>query len=47
MGELRALLRRAAHTFDQECIYLSVRGVVEFVVARPEDGCLTDTGGAT
>ena len=40
--ELRALLRRAANTFDQECIYLSVRGLVEFVEGRPEDGSLTD-----
>lgn len=40
--ELRALLRRAANTFDQECIYLSVRGVVEFVEGRPVDGFLTD-----
>ncbi len=31
---LRALLRRVANTFDQECMYLSVRGLVEFVEGR-------------
>jgi hypothetical protein len=42
VDELRCFLRRAANTFDQECIYLSVCGVVEFVDATPDDGFLTD-----
>ncbi len=42
LEELRALLRRVANTFDQECIYLAVRGVVEFVEATPEAGFLTE-----
>jgi hypothetical protein len=37
---LRGLLRKAANTFDQKCIYLSVAGEVEFVTAKPEDGYL-------
>ena len=37
---LRRLLRKAANTVDQKCIYLSVAGVVEFVTAKPEDGYL-------
>lgn len=40
MEVLRSLLRKAAHTFDQKCMYLSVAGVVEFVTAKPEDGYL-------
>ena len=42
LDELRALLRRVANSFDQECVYLAVRGVVEFVVGAPADGYLTD-----
>jgi hypothetical protein len=34
---LRGLLRKAARTFDQKCIYLSVAGAVEFVTATSED----------
>ncbi len=37
---LRSLLRSAANTFDQRCIYLSVAGAVEFVSAKPQDGYL-------
>jgi hypothetical protein len=37
---LRQLLRKAANTFDQKAMYLSVAGEVEFVTARPEDGML-------
>lgn len=37
VGILRKLLRRAACSFDQKCIYLSVAGAVEFVSAGPED----------
>ncbi|MBM4071099.1 MAG: hypothetical protein FJ271_19455 [Planctomycetes bacterium] len=38
--ELRQLLRRAANTFDQKAIYLSVRGDVEFITASETDGFL-------
>jgi hypothetical protein len=34
------LLRRAAHTFDQLAIYLSVAGNVEFVTPTDDDGYL-------
>jgi hypothetical protein len=40
VGDLRALLRRAANTFDQLAIYLSVKGDVEFVTASDADGYL-------
>ena len=40
LEELRRLLRRAANTFDQKAIYLSVAGEVEFVTPRPDDGTL-------
>jgi hypothetical protein len=40
LNGLRKLLRRAANTFDQKAIYLSVAGEVEFVTPRPEDGML-------
>src|SRR5687768_3258944 len=36
VSELRRLLEQAANTFDQEAIYLSVRGEVEFVVPIDE-----------
>lgn len=38
--QLRALLRKVANTFDQECIFLSVAGIVEYVERRPEEGFL-------
>jgi hypothetical protein len=37
---LRGLLRKAANTFDQKCLYLSVAGTVEFVTAKRQDGYL-------
>jgi hypothetical protein len=40
LNDLRALLRRAANTFDQEAIYLSVAGMVEFVTGNEADGYL-------
>ena len=43
--DLRAMLRRAANTFDQRAIYLSVAGHVEFVEGRPEAGALNLEGG--
>jgi hypothetical protein len=43
LDELRRVLKRACNTFDQETIYLSVKGTVELVDAKPEDGFL---GGA-
>jgi hypothetical protein len=40
VNDLREMLRRAANTFDQRAIYLSVAGRVEFIEARPEAGVL-------
>ena len=40
VNDLRLLLRMAAHTFDQQAIYLSVAGIVEFIVLTEEDGYL-------
>lgn len=40
LGDLRLLLRMAAHTFDQQAIYLSVAGTVEFVIPTEGDGGL-------
>jgi hypothetical protein len=40
VNELRQLLRRAAHTFDQQALYLSVAGHVEFVTPTEADGYL-------
>ncbi len=40
LDELRTLLRKAANTFDQQVIYLSVRGYVEFVEPSTRDGYL-------
>ena len=40
LDELRSILRRARNTFDQESIYLSVAGIVEFVTGTEEDGFL-------
>jgi hypothetical protein len=37
LDELGGVLRRAASTFDQEAVYLSVAGVVEFVRGTEED----------
>jgi hypothetical protein len=42
LEELCQLLRCVANTFDQEAIYLSVKGDVTFVRPRPEDGALSD-----
>jgi hypothetical protein len=40
VGDLRMLLRMAAHTFDQQAIYLCVAGRVEFVIPADGDGFL-------
>jgi len=40
VNDLRSLLKMAAHTFDQQAIYLSVAGMVEFVIPTEEDGYL-------
>jgi hypothetical protein len=40
VNDLRLLLKMAAHTFDQQAIYLSVAGTVEFVMPTEEDGYL-------
>jgi hypothetical protein len=40
VNDLRALLRMAAHTFDQQAIYLSIAGTVEFLIPTDEDGYL-------
>lgn len=40
VNDLRLLLRMAAHTFDQLAIYLSVAGIVEFIVPTDDDGYL-------
>ncbi len=40
---LRSFLKKAANSFDQEEIYLSVAGSVEFVIATPNDGFLEDS----
>jgi hypothetical protein len=40
LDELRKLLRKAANSFDQQVLYLSVRGFVEYLEPRPEDGFL-------
>jgi hypothetical protein len=37
---LRSLLRKAANSFDQEEILLSVRGRRERIIPTPEDGFL-------
>jgi hypothetical protein len=41
VDDLRALLRKAANTFDQLAMYLSVKGDVEMVPAKEEDGYLS------
>jgi len=40
VDDLRLLLRKAANTFDQKAMYLSVKGNVEFVSATESDGYL-------
>ncbi len=40
LDELRTLLGQVANTFDQQVVYLSVRGYVEYVEPSPEDGFL-------
>ena len=40
VAALRGILRRVANSFDQECIFLSVAGIVEYVERRPEEGFL-------
>ncbi len=40
VDDLRLLLRKAANTFDQLAMYLSVKGYVEFVNATESDGFL-------
>jgi hypothetical protein len=40
MDTLRSLLRKAANSFDQQEILLSVRGRRERVIPTPEDGFL-------
>jgi len=43
VDELRALLRKAANTFDQEEIFLVIlEGDMDFLSATEEDGYLTD-----
>lgn len=38
--DLRALLRRAGNSFDQQVIYLEVAGYAEFLTVHPDDGFL-------
>ena len=45
VDDLREMLRRAANTFDQRAIYLSVAGRVEFVEPRPKSGALNSVRG--
>jgi hypothetical protein len=40
VDDLRQLLRKAANTFDQMAIYLSVKGDVEFITPGAHDGFL-------
>lgn len=40
VNDLRILLRKTANTFDQESIYLSVAGYVEFIAPTHKDGYL-------
>lgn len=40
LGTLKALLRKAANSFDQQEILLSVRGRRERIIPRPQDGFL-------
>jgi len=45
LEELRNLLGKAAITFDQEAIYLSVSGKVEFIKPETEEGLIEEYGG--
>lgn len=45
VDDLREMLRRAANTFDQRAICLSVAGRVEFIEPRPEAGVLNSGRG--
>jgi hypothetical protein len=40
VDDLRRILRKAANTFDQKAMYLSVKGIVEFIAATTDDGFL-------
>ncbi|MBA2447105.1 MAG: hypothetical protein H0V51_03670 [Chloroflexi bacterium] len=40
LDDLRQILRQAANTFDQEAVYLSVAGRVEFVRGTEANGYL-------
>ncbi len=40
LDELRLLLRRVASSFDQQAIYLSIRGYVEYLEPSEADGLL-------
>jgi hypothetical protein len=40
VDELRQLLRKAANTFDQKAMYLSIKGDVEFITPSESDGYL-------
>ncbi|MCX6348109.1 MAG: hypothetical protein NTV79_01195 [Candidatus Aureabacteria bacterium] len=40
VNDLRILLSKTANTFDQESIYLSVAGYVEFIAPTQKDGYL-------
>jgi hypothetical protein len=42
VNDLRALLRRAGNSFDQQVMYLEVAGYAEFLQVRPEDGFLDE-----
>jgi len=41
IDRLRVILRTVANSFDQQSIYLSVAGVVEYIEATEEDGFLS------
>ena len=40
LDELRRILRRACITFDQQCLYFSVQGLVEFPEATDQEEAL-------
>jgi hypothetical protein len=42
VDDLRDLLRRVGHSFDQQAMYLEVAGFAEMLEVRPEDGFLGD-----
>jgi hypothetical protein len=42
VDELRALLRKAGNSFDQQVMYLEVAGYAEFLTVRSEDGFLDE-----